>query len=163
MSTSSLDDASLAEGKDLECRAKDDDLKESCAEAGDAYRDEARLSIGAHMLVIERHGTGGLLKLIAPDGTLPLEISITNEGAVLRLGRGLAVSVNGPLTLNADALSIHAREGIDLKSDGALALRAAGDILVEGDGQTIVARRGNVDVRANDDVTLKGERIKMNC
>lgn len=124
---------------------------------------ESRLIIGDHVVVVERHAAGGVLKLIAADGNLPLEIAITKEGAVLRLGRGLAVSVAGPLALEVESLAVNARSGIALDSGGPLQLHASGDIVTTGDGQTIVARKGNVDVMANDDVTLQGERIKMNC
>lgn len=124
---------------------------------------ESRLTIGAHVVVVERHDGGGVLKLIAADGGLPLEIVITKEGAVLRLGRGLAVSVAGPVALDVESLAVNARAGISLDSGGPLRLQAEGDIVTSGDGQTILARRGNVDLTANDDVTLQGERIKMNC
>ena len=124
---------------------------------------QSRLTIGDHVVVVERHPGGGVLKLIAADGNLPLEIAITNEGAVLRLGRGLTVSLAGPLALQVESLAVNARSGIALQSGGPMQLHAEGDIVTSGDGQTIVARKGNVDVTANDDVTLNGERIKMNC
>jgi hypothetical protein len=124
---------------------------------------ESRLTIGDHVIVVERHAEGGVLKLIAADGNLPLEIAVTREGAVLRLGRGISVSVAGPVTLEAESLAVKARSGISLDSGGPLQLHAGGDIVTSGDAQTVVARRGNVDVTANDDVTLHGERIKMNC
>lgn len=124
---------------------------------------EARLTIGDHVLVVERSAEGGVLKLVAADGNLPIEIVITKGGAVLRLGRGLTVSLAGALTLQVESLAVNARAGIALDSGGPLELKAAGDVLSSGDGQTIIARKGNVDVTANDDVTLHGERIKMNC
>ena len=124
---------------------------------------ESRLTIGDHVVVVERHEGGGVLKLVAADGNLPLEISITKDGAVLRLGRGLTVSVAGAVALEVESLAVNARAGIALDSGGPLRLHADGDLVTSGDGQTIVARRGNVDVTANDDVTLHGERIKMNC
>jgi hypothetical protein len=38
-----------------------------------------------------------------------------------------------------------------------------GDIHSEACSQKITAHLGNVDIKANDDVTLDGERIRMNC
>ena len=125
-------------------------------------RDESRLALGDHAVVVERHAGGGVLKLIAADGNLPLEISITQEGAVLRLGRGLTVSLAGALNLQVESLAVNARSGIAIDSGGGLHLHAGGDVVTSGEGQTIVARKGNVDVTANDDVALQGERIKMN-
>jgi hypothetical protein len=124
---------------------------------------ESRLTIGDHVVVVERNAGGGVLRLIAADGNLPLEIAITREGAVLRLGRGLTVSVAGPVALEAESLAVKARSGLALDSGGPLQIHAGGDIVTSGDAQTIVARKGNVDVTANDDVNLRGERIKMNC
>lgn len=115
------------------------------------------------MLVVERSETGGVLRLLAPDGALPIEIAVSRDGAVLRLGRGLALAIDGPLALDVDSLAVRARRGITLASGGRLGLRAEGDIVSSGESQTIAARRGNVDIAANDDVALRGERVKVNC
>ena len=141
-------------------------MKPSSSEIGGAALAEARavssVRVGDHLLVVEHREDGGVLRLAAPDGTLPIEIAVTREGAVLRLGRGLAVSVAGPLALDVETLSVRASKGIAVSSGGALELGAEGELRTTADSQAIVARRGDVDVVANDDVTLIGERIKLN-
>ena len=55
---------------------------------------ESRVSLGNHVLLVERRDDGGVLKLMGADGHMPLEVVVTRDGALLRLGRGLAVSVD---------------------------------------------------------------------
>ena len=42
-------------------------------------------------------------------------------------------------------------------------LAATGDMQLEARVQDITATQGNVNVKANDDVCLHGERVKVNC
>jgi hypothetical protein len=122
-----------------------------------------QFTIGTHVLVLERTDNGGLLKLASSDGSQPLEIEITPAGAVLRLGTGLAITVAGNLALNGETLSIHANKHLALSSDGGLDIRVAGDMSSQAEAHIIAARLGDVKLEANDDVVLRGERIKMNC
>jgi hypothetical protein len=122
-----------------------------------------RLHIGQHVLILQRTATGGTLSLVAADGSQPIEIEITPAGPILRLRSGLAVSVAGPISVSAQALTIQATEQLTLTSGGALDIEAAGDLTTTAEAQTISARLGDVRVQANDDVVLRGERVKMNC
>jgi large exoprotein involved in heme utilization and adhesion len=122
-----------------------------------------RLHIGQHVLVLQRTATGGVLSLVAADGSQPIEIEITPSGPILRLRSGLSVSVAGPISLSADSLTIQAQKQLSLVSAGTLNIEAAGDLTTVGEAQTISARLGDVRVEANDDVVLRGERVKMNC
>ena len=122
-----------------------------------------QLAIGTHVLVLERTENGGVLKLIADDGTQPMEIEVTPAGPILRLRNGLAISVEGSIALSGESLSLHAQKQLSLVSDGALDIRVAGDMTSHAEAHTISARLGDVHLQANDDVVLRGERIKMNC
>jgi hypothetical protein len=122
-----------------------------------------RLYIGQHVLVLQRTATGGVLSLVAADGSQPIEIEITPTGPILRLRTGLAVSVAGPISLSADSLTIQAQKQLSLISAGTLNIEAAGDLTTVAEAQTISARLGDVRIEANDDVVLRGERVKMNC
>jgi hypothetical protein len=122
-----------------------------------------RLHIGQHVLVIQRTATGGVLSLATADGSQPIEIEITPTGPILRLRTGLAVSVAGPISLSADSLTIQTQKQLSLISGGTLNIEAAGDLTTVADAQTISARLGDVRLDANDDVVLRGERVKMNC
>jgi len=122
-----------------------------------------RLHIGQHVLVLQRTATGGVLSLVAADGSQPIEIEITPTGSILRLRTGLAVSVAGPVSLSAESLTIQAQKQLSLTSAGTLNIEAAGDLTTVAEAQTISARLGDVRIEANDDVVLRGERVKMNC
>jgi len=122
-----------------------------------------RLSIGQHVLVLQRTESGGVLSLMAADGSQPIEIEITPAGPILRLRSGLAVTVEGPIALSAESLTIHAQKQLSLTTGGSLSIEAAGDLTTTAEAQTISARLGDVRLEANDDVVLRGERVKMNC
>ena len=124
---------------------------------------EARVTIGSHVVVIERTRSGGIVTLRGADGSVPLEIEITSAGPLLRLRSGLAIAVEGPMSFAAETVSIHADRELALSSGGGIELRAAGDLCAEADAHAITARLGDVAVQANDDVSLRGERIKLNC
>ena len=57
------------------------------------------------------------------------------------------------------------RSGGDLRAhaSGAAELRAEETARLEGRAVEVTSRRGNVDLKANDDVRLRGERVKLNC
>lgn len=122
-----------------------------------------RLHIGQHTLVLQLTNGGGILSLVAADGSQPIEIEITPAGPILRLRSGLAVSIAGPVSLSAESLTIQTKKQLSLISEGTLDVQAAGDMTTIADAQTISARLGDVRVEANDDVVLRGERVKMNC
>ena len=61
------------------------------------------------------------------------------------------------------AASASVENSVSLNTDGDLALRAAGALTSEARIQNLTATLGDVNVRANDDVKMQGERIRMNC
>ena len=124
---------------------------------------QSRMAVGGYELVLERTAGGGALRVIDGDGAQPVEIEVTPAGPVLRLRSGLSISVEGALDLAADRLSLHARRAMLLTSDGSLDVRAGGDLTSEAAAHALIARLGDVALRANDDVKLNGERIELNC
>jgi hypothetical protein len=121
------------------------------------------VSLGKHCLHIERSEHGGSFRLVSSQGTEPLEVLLTETTAVLRLGAGLSVVVEGKVEITADSMSLRARDHLELESGGSASIRAEGVLTTEGDAQLISARLGDVQVRANDDVILHGERVRVNC
>lgn len=124
---------------------------------------EVRMVIGTHVLAVQRTQSGGTLKIISTNGSQPLEIEITAAGPILRLRTGLAVSIEGPLTVGAETVALHGHNRLSLSSDGPIDVQAGGDLSSLAEAHTIKARLGNVTLQANDDVVMLGERIKMNC
>jgi hypothetical protein len=117
-----------------------------------------------HQLVVEPGVQGDLLRILGSDGGVSVSIQITSAGPVLHFeGGGLAIQTKGDLTVNAARVAIHGREGVVLSSGGDAHLCAAGDFHGQARIQNITARLGNVNIKANDDVRLNGERIRSNC
>jgi hypothetical protein len=75
-----------------------------------------------------------------PDGEILLEVVLTPAGPVLKF---------------------HAAQ-VHLDCSGDLQVRCK-KFDVQASEMTLEASRGNVDVRANDDVNLNGERVRLNC
>jgi hypothetical protein len=120
--------------------------------------------VGDQQLSVEDHGTRNLIHLRAPGGRTALTIEVTEKGPVLRFdGPGLAIETSGPLAIESDSLSLHGRHGVSLSSGGDAAIRITGDLEISARVQTIRAELGNVELRANDDVRVVGERVLLNC
>jgi len=120
--------------------------------------------VAEQKLVIEYHHLSNVLNIIASDGMVSLSIHITKEGPVLKIGGGvLTIQAEGNLAIDAERVAIHSRKGMALTTGGNLHIEAAGDLHSKARGQTITADLGNVDIKANDDVKLDGERIRLNC
>lgn len=115
-------------------------------------------------LLVRRGPEGDLLTLVGADGGITLTIRVTPDGPVAELrGGAVGLRVDGSLAIEAERLALRGREEVIISSDGGIRMDAGGDLLSEARGHRIDARLGNVDIRANDDVTLDGERVKMNC
>ncbi len=120
--------------------------------------------VGNQQLVLERRPSDNVLRIVDQDGHVCLSIHITADGPVLRLeGSGLMIQATGALALDAEAVVIHGREGVAISSGGNAKISVAGELDTEASVQNISALLGNVNVRANDDVRMNGERVLMNC
>ena len=106
---------------------------------------------------------GRRMTLQAPGGAVELEIVITADGPVLRMPQGLAIEVDGDLSLTGDRVRIEGRESLELRSHGPARIDADGRLEAVAEATELRARAGNVDLKANDDVRAQGERIRLNC
>ena len=119
---------------------------------------------GGYALRILDSDRGQVLRLTGPDPETTWSILLRAEGPVLDLhSAGLTLKTDGAFAIDAQKVAIHGREGVSISSDADLCFRAAGDLESRGRIQTITADLGDVQIRANDDVRLNGERIRMNC
>ena len=115
-------------------------------------------------LVIESHPVHNDLSMIGPDGSVTLTVHVSKNGPVVQIGAGrLTLEVKGDLAINAGRITINGREEIALSTAGNIRIDAAGDLSSCAHSQSVEAKLGNVDIKANDDVTFDGERIRMNC
>lgn len=119
---------------------------------------------GDQHLLIDQGPQEDRLVITAADGRVSLTVTITDQGPVLHLeGSGLMIRTDGDLAINARSLAIHGRDGIALSSGGDARISVQGDLTAKARTQNITAELGNVNVQANDDVRIDGERILMNC
>lgn len=119
--------------------------------------------VGGQRLQIERGEHEDLLTLVAPSGDVAFSIRITPSGPVLRFESRLRIETAGPLEFAGKSLSFSGADGVSIQSGGDAIIEAAGDLSCTARVQNIRARLGNVNVKANDDVRLTGERVRLNC
>ena len=109
---------------------------------------------------------GGLesLTVRSAEGWTELHVDLTPTGPVLRF-------TGAEVELRCDHFELDAREGIVERCGGDVQRSTEGNVkeTVRGDHSTearivdVRARRGDVRIKANDDVRLQGERVKLNC
>jgi len=124
---------------------------------------EARLSQGPD---------DDLLVVTAPDGRIELRIRFTDHGPVLDFEAiALRLASTGDVSVQCGKFKVAAADSIQMTSAGDIVQEAGGDLSSHAAGKAhldahaveVQSRRGNVDLKANDDVCLNGERIKLNC
>jgi hypothetical protein len=119
---------------------------------------------GKQRLQVHNSARHSELALLAADGRVQLRVIVTPDGPVLQIDGGrLTVRSSGDLALEAERLALVGRSGLTLHSDADVVIHASNDVHSVGRIQHISADLGNVNIRANDDVTLNGERVLVNC
>lgn len=112
-----------------------------------------------------------VIEIVAPGGGVCLSIRLDPAGPMVEVhAASLRVATEGELVLDCDRFEVNARTDISLISAGGIVQDAHGDVIVRADGEIASeaagqqhhARLGSVDIRANDDVMLEGERVKLN-
>ena len=106
------------------------------------------------------------------EGQVELQVTLTESGPILRFRAAeMQLESEGRLSLKCDELDVEAARSIRQRAGGDLEQIVAGDAstLVNG-GLSSKARTteirsmlGDVRIKANDDVKLNGERVKLNC
>jgi hypothetical protein len=119
---------------------------------------------GGHNLALERRKGEDELKIFCRDGRVSLSVVLTDQGPLLRFaGSALAIQATGELSLEAEQLTLRGRSGLSLTSGGDIDLQTPGDLHSKARIQNITGTLGNVNIEANDDVRLDGERVLVNC
>ncbi len=112
----------------------------------------------------ETHSNTDVLELLDPSGQPTITIRVTNAGAVVELGtRSVTLNVQGDLGIAADNIALHARQSLSLSSANDLSINAGETLRQQAKRQSLSSTLGDIDIRANDDVKVDGERIRMNC
>lgn len=134
-----------------------------------AYRAESRSTrpvrlelVGGQRLLVVREGGEDTVTLVAGDGEISFTLRITPSGPVLRFERGLTIEASDAFELVGRRVAIRGFEGVAIESGADATIEVAGDLTSTARIQNLRARTGNVNVKANDDIRLNGERIKLN-
>jgi hypothetical protein len=101
--------------------------------------------------------TGGdeRVEIRSATGEMILSMRITEQGPVFSLaGASFEIAAANSLSFSADTIHMEARN--DLRIEAAGTLRAGGRDV------EILAEPGQVAIRANDDVDIVGERVRLN-
>lgn len=123
-----------------------------------------------HQVEVLREGTDESLVIRAESGECVLQIAMTAAGPVLKLsGVALEISADASLALRAGHLDVRAGSA-SIEIAGDLTEHVGGNAERRSDGATrtaarevaVVAHPGGVQVRANDDIDLNGERVRLN-
>lgn len=112
-------------------------------------------------LLIEQSGNATMLRVGSSSGTL-ISLRVTQDSAEILLDQKCEIKSTGDLTLEGDNLKLRAREELQIESDGDANIEIKGDLKTIAREQTIRSKLGNVNVRANDNVDVRGERIQLN-
>ena len=106
-----------------------------------------------------------------PQGLVELSIRFTAEGPVLSFAAAaIDLKSEGAIRMDCERLELRARKELSVSSEGDLRETVAGQKVSEVGGRAslvahdvrVQARRGDVAVKANDDVRLDGERVLLN-
>jgi len=116
-----------------------------------------------HSISVEESESENLISLSDQNGVVQLSIVVTSEGPILKFeGSKVLVHATGALAFDAERIAIRGREGVNISSGTDASFNVEGDLSIEASVNNITSTLGNVNVRANDDVKLNGERIKLN-
>lgn len=128
-----------------------------------------RLAGGNKLTIDDQNGE---LRLKNKNNELQLTILIRSDGLVVNVNATqLNVNATEQLTLSSKKINIEAAEQLNLSSSGNFVQQVDKDALTEVGGanksialvQKITATLGNIELKANDDVKLDGERVRLNC
>ncbi len=91
-----------------------------------------------------------------PQGEVLLEVVLTPAGPILRFHAAqVQLDCKGSFQVRC--------EKFEVETTGDIVQKAGGNVRVESKEMCLEAKRGDLDVRANDDVNLNGERVRLNC
>lgn len=123
-----------------------------------------------NILVADRYK--GLIIVCDKSEAVQIAIQIQDGGLEISLNASkLNITSSDELVLSSKKIEIKASEELSIKTSGNFIQQIGKDILTEVQGTNkmiaethkITADLGNVEIVANDDVCLNGERVKFNC
>lgn len=124
-----------------------------------------------HQLIIEGQAHCDEVRLTNASGQSIFTITISENGTTLKVAaENIHFSAEKNIKISAEDIEIESAKDTKISTQGDFKRYTKGDTMLLSEGekldiakiQTIKSDLGNVDIVANDDVTLKGERVKLN-
>jgi len=138
----------------------------------DADRIDRALKLPSGRTVTAAENSHEQLVIRSPSGEVELTIGFTAQGPVLRFASA-ALELTSPssITMECARLHLHAREHLEISSDGDIhqkaqqrqVLEAGVQLQLEAPDIFAQATQGQVQVEAVEDVVLHGDRVRLNC
>lgn len=113
-----------------------------------------------------------IMTISGVDDQVELQITFTGQGPKLCFkSADVAISSPGKVAIDCAEFHLKAAKGIKQETNGTLRQDIGGDVrtVARGDLENyarvckLKAVKGNVNLEANDDVKLDGERVLLNC
>jgi len=146
-------------------KAKLRDRKEKGRAEQESFNAQEVISLThSSKLIINREGGQELIQVSNNTGEITITIEVTEKGPVLRLKGGVInIQATEKFTVESPVIELKAEQELRLSSEGDLHQQVKRDSFNMARIQHITADLGNVNIKANDDVRLDGERVKLNC
>lgn len=112
------------------------------------------------------------IRILDKNKQVQLTITLKDHGLIIDINAAqLNINAEEELNLTGKKINIKATDQLNIKSAGNLVQQIDKDALTEVGGtnkmlaavQKITATSGEVVLKANDDIKLNGERVKLNC
>jgi hypothetical protein len=148
----------------------DDDRRENAGQTT-ALAPQAVVLPSGRAIEVESGPDADVLRFRAPSGECVLTIHLTDAGPVVRVtAAALELSASKRLSLDCEEFHLRAsgRAAIDVGGDlqervgGSVHRATRGDAITEAQHVRVDARPGGIELRANDDVCVTGERVMLN-
>ena len=132
---------------------------------------EKPLKKGHSLAIIEKSDTD-IIQVRNAQGISLFTIEVSNEGTNLNIeAENINIKANKTLQLSGETIDLKSKKELFIKSEGDLNQYVKGNKTIETQGknietaktQYIKAYLGDVKLKANDDIKLNGERVKLNC
>ena len=128
------------------------------------------LSCGGHVEIVER-ANGSVIRLSSAEGRGVVTIQFTDRGPLVTLNAAdVEIVAARTLRLDSEELVVSAGQArFDVAGDltqrvgGEARLHVRHNYELKSAAFDLEAVRGSGSLRANDDVNVKGERVRMNC
>ncbi len=112
------------------------------------------------------------IQLVDNNNVVHMVITFTSNGLELTVNAtNLKINVSEKLNLSGEEINIHASKKLSFVSDGNLISEVNDNMItnVRGDNestariQKVTSTLGNIEMKANDNVKVEGERVLLNC